>query len=304
MNKSSRVFVTGGGGFVAPHIIASLPSDWDVCVHMRKPNQTIAERDGLRIVYGNLKDAILNASVLSGVDIVIHLAGAVHGPSNEEIIDSNLVTTSDLLAAMERCQVPKLVFLSTASVWSDNSGFKLDETVGANPSTLYGHAKLGAERLINASVSRNGIESAVIFRCNTTYGPGCLQGAVFNFIQQISKSAPVTIYGDGKQLREPLYVGDLVDAVFRSFTLASGLHLFGMSGPESLTILGMAETISRVMQRDLQVEWREDHPERVRHITIDTSRCQRILGWAPSVHFEEGISKTLGLLVPTGGNVV
>lgn len=303
MTKNFRVFVTGGGGFIAPHIIASLPSNWDVCVHMRKPNKSIAERDGLRIVYGSLQEANLSENVLPGVDVVIHLAGAVHGPSNEEIIDSNLVTTSDVLAAMERCQVPKLVFLSTASVWSDNSGFKLDETVGANPSTLYGHAKLCAERLISASVSRRGIESAVIFRCNTTYGPGCLQGAVFNFIQQFLKSAPVTIYGDGKQLREPLYVGDLVDAVFRSFSLSSGLHLFGMSGPESLTILEMAETIARVMQRDVQVEWREDHPERVRHITIDTSRCQKTLGWAPSVHFEEGICKTLGVLAPTTGNV-
>lgn len=293
MDEVRKVFITGGGGFVAPHLIAALPRHWQLSVHMRKPATYTFDRE-VRLVHGAMDEADLTKEFGRGIDSVIHLAGAVQGPSNEAIIDSNVVTTRNVLAAMERCKVPSLVFMSTASVWSDNRGMRLNETIDANPSTLYGYVKLCAERLINASVCQGGIDSAVILRCNSTYGRGATQGVVHSFLQQISKSSPVVIYGDGQQLREPLYIDDLVDLIYRSLSLSGGLHLYGVSGPNALSVLKIAETIARATKNNLQIEWREDHPERVRHITIDTNKAKLQLGWSATTSFDEGICKTVG----------
>ena len=295
MKNGARVFVTGGGGFIAPHLISAMPEDWQVTLHERNPRRAdrFPQRAGFRRISGSMQEQDLLKEFERGVDVVIHLAGAVQGPSIEQIIDSNLVTTRDVLAAMEKSQVPKLVFMSTASVWSDRSGRRLDETVEPNPSTLYGYAKLAAERLINGAVTQGRIESCVVLRCNNTYGPGCVQGAVSSFIEQIRKSSLVRIFGDGKQLREPLYVTDLVDVILRSIDPSSGLHLFGISGPQALTILEMAQIVARTMGEELRVEWLEDNVDRVRHITMDTGKAKRELGWTPSVQFKEGIARTL-----------
>lgn len=296
MISKTRVLVTGGGGFIAPHLITAMPEHWDVVVHQRTQKDTLPRRPGLRAIYGDMSESTLCAELATGVEAVIHLAGVVTGRNVEEIIDSNLVTTRDVLAAMERCKVPKLVFLSTASVWSDKSGCRLDETLEPNPTTLYGNVKLCAERLINASVAEGRIGSAVILRCNNTYGPACTQGVVANFIRRVAASKPVAINGDGKQLREPLYVADLIDVILRSLELSSGAHLFAISGPAVLTIFEMAQTIAKVMRRELRIDWTEDDPERVRHLTIDTSKAYRVLGWIPSFQFDEGIERTVGPL--------
>ncbi len=295
MTAARKIFLTGGGGFIAPHLVAALPADAILVINQRAPRKVpeFESRAGVTMIYGAVGDIDFSRAEFDGIDTVMHLAGAVQGASTASIIDSNLVTTSEILRMMEERHIPHLQFMSTASVWSDTSGQKLHEELEPRPTTLYGHTKLAAELLIARAVEKGRIESAVIFRCNNTYGPGCHQGAVFSFIQQIKAEGRVRIFGDGQQIREPLYVADLVDLLIKGMSIESGVHTFGVSGPASLTVRQMAEVIAHVLGRDLAVELYPEDSDRVRHLSINIEKLRRELGWVPSVGFEEGIARTV-----------
>jgi UDP-glucose 4-epimerase len=295
VTAARKIFLTGGGGFIAPHLVAGLPAETSLVINQRTPRHfpIFDERAGVTMIYGNVEDIDFSDAAFDGIDTVMHLAGAVQGMSTASIIDSNLVTTSEILRMMETRSIPHLQFMSTASVWSDTSGQKLHEALEPRPTTLYGHTKLAAERLIERAVEQGRIASAAIFRCNNTYGPGCHQGAVFSFIQQIKAEGRVKIFGDGQQIREPLYVSDLVDLLRKGMTIETGVHTFGVSGPASLTVRQMAEVIAHALGRDLTVELHPEDSDRVRHLSIDIGKLQRELGWVPSVSFEAGIARTV-----------
>jgi nucleoside-diphosphate-sugar epimerase len=154
--------------------------------------------------------------------------------------------------------------------------------------TLYGYAKLSAERLIADSIDQDKISAATILRCNNTYGPGGVQGVVANFMARLLKGQPVQIQGDGQQLREPLYVSDLIDVIVKALAKDRGLHTFGISGPEAMTIASMAETLAKVLGTTLELDWKPENPDRARHIVVDTGKAQRELGWRPRIGFDQG----------------
>jgi len=216
------------------------------------------------------------------------LAGAVQGAGVEAVLDSNVATTKNVLDIMEKCGIPKLIFMSTAAVWSDSTGTRLSELTPANPTTLYGYAKLSAERLIADSIGQDKISAATVLRCNNTYGPGGVQGVVANFMARLIKGQPVQIQGDGQQLREPLFVTDLIDVIVKALAKDQGLHTFGISGPEAMTIASMAETIARVLDVKLEVNKKPENSERSRHIIMDTGKAQREFDWNPGIDFERG----------------
>lgn len=288
------VFITGGGGFIAPHLIRALDSSLVVTLHIRDAAKYAsaaaaeATNHNARILTGPLTEEAIADKLPDDCDTVIHLAGAVHGQSTEDILDSNIATTRNVLQIMERRKVANLVFMSTAAVWSDTSGNRLSELMATNPQTLYGYSKLSAERLIIDSVNRDKIGSANILRCNNTYGPGGFQGAVANFMRRLVDRLPVQIEGDGLQMREPLHVSDVVDAIKRSCSTSQGARVYCISGPEVVTILGMAETMAKVLDRKLEIEWKPQNADRARHIIMDTERARRELGWIPHIRFEDG----------------
>lgn len=293
------IFITGGGGFIAPHLLGGLDSSCLVTLHVRDAVKAAARfkpRPGLSIVSGPLTEREIAGKLPPGCDTVIHLAGAVQGPNTEAVLDSNVVTTRNVLDVMEKHGIPRLIFMSTAAVWSDTAGTRLSEMTVANPTTLYGYAKLAAERLIADAVAQDKIACAVVLRCNNTYGPGGVQGAVWSFLTRLRSGLPVQIQGDGQQLREPLYVTDLVDLLLKAASKERGLHSFGISGPEAMTIIAMAEALAKVLGIRLAVDWQPDNPDRARHIIIDTAKARREFGWNPRISFEQGCQLYLASL--------
>lgn len=127
VTAARKIFLTGGGGFIAPHLVAALPAETHLVINQRTPRRVpeFESRAGVTMIYGNVEDIDFSGAEFDGIDTVMHLAGAVQGMSTASIIDSNLVTTSEILRLMEDRAIPHLQFMSTASVWSDTSGHKL-----------------------------------------------------------------------------------------------------------------------------------------------------------------------------------
>jgi nucleoside-diphosphate-sugar epimerase len=89
-------------------------------------------------------------------------------------------------------------------------------------------------------------------------------------------------------MREPLHVSDVVDVIKRSCAGIQGAHAYCISGPEVVTIIGMAETMAKVLGRKLEIEWKPQNADRARHIIMDTEKARRELGWTPHIRFEDG----------------
>lgn len=290
-----NILITGGGGFVSPYLLDALDPSWTVTLHVRDPRKAAETppRSGMRVISGPLTKAALLNGVPEGCQLVIHLAGAFSGENIEAILESNLVSTENVLAFMMERRVPNLVFMSTAAVWSDSTGVRLTERTPPHPTTPYGYAKLAAECLIKDALRQGHLSSAAILRANTTYGRGSKQGVVSAFRSCALRGQPFAIDGDGQQLREPLCISDLVAAIVKTFDLGAGLHVYGISGSESLSILEIAETLAAVLGIEFKVEWKPARTEHSRHLLISTEKARRELGWNPCVRFEEGIRQLL-----------
>jgi len=285
------ILITGGGGFVSPYLLDALDPSWAVTLHVRDPRKAaeMQTRPRIRIISGPLTNATLLNEVPEGCRLVIHLAGAFRGENIEAILESNLVSTGNVLSFMKERRVPHLVFMSTAAVWSDSTGARLTERIPSHPTTPYGYAKLAAECLIRDAIRQGNLASAAILRANTTYGRGSGQGVVSAFRSCAMRGQPFAIDGDGQQLREPLCISDLVDAIVRTIDLGTGLHVYGISGPETLSILQIAKMMAIVLGIEFRVDWKPARTEHSRHLLVGTEKARKELGWVPRVRFEEGI---------------
>jgi UDP-glucose 4-epimerase len=293
--STKKILITGGGGFVAPYLLSCLEPSWDAILHVR--NMAAARlpvlRPGWKVFSGPLTLANLLENVSADCRLVVHLAGAINGPSVNSILESNIGSTCNVLGFMRERQVPHLVFMSTAAVWDDSNGVSLDEHSDPRPTTPYGFAKLSAECLIRDAVAHGEIASAAILRGNNTYGRGSIQGVIAAFRTCLLQGRPLQIDGDGQQLREPLHITDLVDILLRSFELGPGVHLYGVSGPQPLTILEMARTMAELHGHDLEIEWQPRREDRSHHLLISTEKARRELDWIPKMLFADGIRSLL-----------
>lgn len=292
---SSPVFITGGGGFFAPHLIRALGGGADVLVHLRRESARapVDLPGGCIVLREDLADPALADRLPTGVDTVFHLAGAVTAASALDLVNANVVTTANVIELMARRGIPRLVFLSTAAVWSGTTGSRIDENVAPAPNTPYGFAKLAAEALVADAVARGRIASATILRCNNTYGPDSRQGVVASFWQHLRAGQSVLIDGDGMQLREPLYVSDLVDLLLRARARLGGLQVYGISGPQALTVGEIARTVAEVTGRELKINWGAERSDRSRHLLISTHKAEASLGWRPTTLLADGLRAML-----------
>lgn len=229
---------------------------------------------------------------LPRVDAVVHLAGATGG-SLQECIDGNIITTLDILRAMERASIPNIIFLSGAAVYG-NITLPANETVPPRPETPYGMTKYTAECIIEHSVEQNRIEGAVIFRCNNIYGSGSDHGMVSSFLAQAKTSSTIRVDGDGSQVREPVYVDDVITAIHAAIkTPQRGYRVYNISGNEAVTLRELVETyISKAIGKKMHLEL-SGKPAGLPHtLHLDITKASRELLWTPKTQLQEGLAKT------------
>lgn len=292
----SAVLITGGSGFVAGHLVSALLGKAEVFIHTRQESKILTGNVfcGATILRGLFDAKNIAHQIGANVGTVFHLAGAVSVKDAFDLFNANIVTTANVIDLMVRSSIPHLVFLSTAAVWSGSSNEVFDETVVAKPNTPYGFAKLASEALIVDAIAQGKIRSATILRCNNTYGPGSKQGVIANFYENLKSGRPVVMDGDGQQLREPLFVKDLIDLLLCvNSRRIDGVHVYGVSGPQAFSIYELAEKTAKMLGRELQVQFRPERSDRSRHLLISTRKAVLELGWHPSTLIDDGLRQIM-----------
>lgn len=278
-----KILITGASGFIGTHLVKKLK---DNSYQLHCLNREKYPFDKI----------IKLKSVLRNKDYVIHLAGKMKG-DNLEVILANLHSTLGLLEAISTLKSkPVFVFMSSFSVYGVGNKI-LSETSPLFPRNMYGLSKLWSEQII-AHFAKSHKICCVILRPSSVYGPNVpafAQSVIGTFIYQSKNSQKITIAGSGKQSRDFVYVGDLVEAIVKvvQHRWKKGcVETFNICSGEKISINKLVNILGIELRQDLQCVYDLTYKERGVWIG-NNSKAKKILGWQPKIMFKEGIKLTI-----------
>jgi UDP-glucose 4-epimerase len=221
--STSRSLVVGGAGFIGSHMVDKLVLRGPVTIY---DNLSVGRREFIAghltsgratLVEGDVLDLERLTSVMNGHALVVHLAAnpeARWGLERTRLdLEQGTIATYNVLEAMRRARVPRLVFSSSGTVYGDSTAVCAEGDLGRLPISLYGASKLAGEALIGAFVECFDLH-AWIFRFGNVVGPRGTHGAALDFLKKL-KANPneLEVLGDGRQAKPYLHVDDCVDGM-------------------------------------------------------------------------------------------
>lgn len=295
-----RALVIGGNGFLGSSLVDRLGRHVDQ-VRVLDRHAPRKDFDWAEIEYliGSLDDAALLDQAMAGADIVFHLASStVPSTANADPahdVRSNLLGALDLIAAMQRGGVRRIVFFSSGgTVYGDPQRLPVDENHPLNPISSYGVVKVAIEGYLRM-YQHLGIIDPLILRPSNPYGPrqsvSGIQGAVASFLGKAHDGGTVSIWGDGSVVRDYIYIDDLVAlAIEAAFSDFNGVINAG-SG-EGCSLNELCGLIRSVTGRELPVEYLPGRAFDVKQIVLDMSAARARFHWRPRIPLADGLSRT------------
>jgi UDP-glucose 4-epimerase len=292
-----RALVLGGCGFIGSHVVDSLvQAGLKVRVFDRAPERFRPPLAGVEYIYADFQKNTSVLEALTDVDVVMHLVSAtVPGTAAldpQADVRDNLVPTISLLEAMRKSKVNKLIYLSSGgTVYGIPETVPTKETEPLRPINSYGIVKVAIENYIQLYAREHDV-SATILRPSNPYGPRQghtgLQGVVGTFLQRALSNEPIQIWGDGRVIRDFLYVEDLADLCRRCATSpASGIFNAGYG--EGLTVNEVIEQIFTATGKKLEVAYAEGRKLDVPVSVLDITAAKQAYGWVPRTDISSGI---------------
>ena len=304
----SPILVTGGAGFIGSNLVDALVAQ-GYAVRVLD-NLSTGKRENLpqdprvELIVGDVADAQVVHSALQGCRAVVHLAAiaSVQASVDDPVgtHQSNLVGTLNLCEAMREAGVRRVVFASSAAVYGNNGeGQSIDEDTPKAPMTPYAADKLASEHYLDFYRRQHGLEP-VVFRFFNIYGPrqnpsSPYSGVISIFTERAQQGLPITVFGDGEQTRDFLYVGDLVAVLLQALeqgVVEPGAVNVGLNRATSLNQLLAA--IRDVLGQLPPVSYQAARGGDIRHSRANNSRLlQRYRLPQPTTDMRTGLAQLL-----------
>jgi UDP-glucose 4-epimerase len=310
-SASVKALVTGGAGFIGSNLVDALLARGDEVTVVddlstgRRENLDGALAAGARLVEADIRDrgAVEAAAVEQGPDVVFHLAAqidvrkSIADPAFDASI--NVGGTANVLEAARAAGARRLVFASTGgAIYGEGEGQELPlaEDAPIAPEAAYGQSKFAGEGYLSLYERLYGL-STIPLRLGNVYGPRQdplgEAGVIAIFCGKLREGAQPTVFGDGRQTRDYIYVGDVVAAALAAaesetsgaINVGTGIETDVLTLVELLGKLGGAESF--------EPEFAPPRTGEVQRISIDPGRAGRELGWKPQTGLEEGLRLTL-----------
>jgi UDP-glucose 4-epimerase len=306
-----KTLVTGGAGFIGSNLVDSLVARGDEVVVVdnistgRRSNLEEALEAGAELVELDIREAEALAELFADKrpETVFHLAAQIdvrkslENPAFDAAI--NVGGTANVMEAARGAGSGRVVFVSTGgAIYGEGEGqqLPLDESTAIAPFSAYGQSKFAAEGYLALYERLYGI-SSIALRLGNVYGPRQdplgEAGVIAIFCGLLRSGGRPTVYGDGTQTRDYIYVGDVVAAALAAAgSEASGPVNIG-TGRET-NVLELARALGRLGGvENFEPQFAPPRAGEVQRITLDASRAERELGWRPLTSLEEGLATTL-----------
>jgi UDP-glucose 4-epimerase len=299
-----RVLVTGGAGFIGSHLSRRLLAEGHTVAILDNESTGRAENvpAGACYVRGDVTRR-------ADLDAVCHVAGQVSiiRSFSDPVADlrTNVEGTLNVLRLCVEHRVPRLLYASSMTVYGACTTIPTPETEPCRPDSYYGIAKYAAERYVHATAARPDLGfpfHVTSLRMYSVYGPvqaldNPYQGVLGIFLGNLLRGEPLTIYGDGEQSRDFVYIDDIVQGwVLALDQPATFGEVINLGSGRALTINQLAERALAAFGRSpsgQDIVRAPARPGEQRAVRADAGRARRLLGWAPRVDFATGLAQTV-----------
>jgi UDP-glucose 4-epimerase len=303
--------VTGGAGFIGSNLVDALMERGDTVTVIddlstgRERNLEQAKARGARLEQLDIRDADAVATAIGAAApaVIFHLAAQIDVRKSvaDPAVDAriNVEGTVNVLGAAQAHGVQRVVNTSTGgAIYGEGRQIPAPEDHPVAPEAPYGLSKFCAEQYCEIFTRLHGL-STVSLRYGNVYGPRQdplgEAGVIAIFCGAMLEGKEATIFGDGTQTRDYVYVGDVVDANLRAAeSQATGPINIGLGVEKS--VLDIAEVLGRHSDNGFRPEHAPERPGEVQRIALDPSRAKQELGWEAKVELEEGLERTLDSL--------
>lgn len=302
-----RVIVTGGAGFIGSHLVHKLLDEGHEVTVL--DNLSTGKRHNLpghprlKLVIGDVADVEAVRSTLQGQDVVFHLAAVA---SVQASIDdplrtqrTNLQGSVTLMEAAKQAGVQRFLFASSAAVYGDAENLPISESLKPKPMSPYAADKLAAEHYL-AHYHRQGWLSGTVFRFFNVFGPrqdpsSPYSGVISIFAERSGRQQGVTIYGDGRQTRDFVFVRDLVDVLYNSldWPREQELPVVNIGRGKQVSLLQLLDTIESIIGMPITRTFEADRPGDIRYSQADIEQLERRVDHFSSASLEEGLRELL-----------
>ncbi|WP_285960121.1 NAD-dependent epimerase/dehydratase family protein [Pseudomonas tohonis] len=305
----SPILVTGGAGFIGSNLVDALLARGHAVrvlddLSTGKRSNLPLENPRVEFIEGNVADAALVARAMAGCKAVAHLAAVASVPASVDdpvsTHQANFVGTLNVCEAMRQHGVKRVAFASSASVYGQNGeGQAIDENTPVAPLTPYAVDKLASEQYLDFYRRQHGLEPAV-FRFFNIFGPrqdpsSPYSGVISIFTERALAGTPITIFGDGEQTRDFVYVGDLVQVLVQALEnpgVEAGPVNVGLQRSTSLKELLAA--IGSVVGELPAISYAEARSGDIRHSLADNSRLLERFDFPEPTPLAVGLARLLG----------
>ena len=294
--------VTGGAGFIGSHVVqAALRADRRVRVlddlstgdsHRLPPD--------VELVRGDVADEAVVLQAAAGVEVVVHLAAHRAVPrSVEHPLATDRANTHGTLCVLEAARAAgarRVVLASSSSVYGSAAVLPTPETLEPRPASPYAVSKLAGEHYARVHAELFGL-STLSLRLFNVYGPGQPpEGPYAQLVPRVLDAlrrgeAPV-VFGDGRQSRDLVYVGDVARAVLAA-AASDATGVVNIGSGRATSVLDVVEAAARVAGTRAEPRFLPARPGDVAHTCADARRAAAVLGWEAGVDLHEGLRRTV-----------
>ena len=302
----ANYLVTGGAGFIGSHLVEELVRRGErvrvVDSLITGKRQNLSHVPAVDFMEGDLADPEIAQRAVKGMDYVLHQAAIPSVPrSVEDPITSNranIDASLNVLVAARDAGVKRVVYAGSSSAYGNTPTLPKVETMPTAPLSPYALQKLVAEQYCRMFTDLYALETVTI-RYFNVFGPrqdpsSPYSGVISLFISALCDGRQPTIYGDGEHTRDFTYVANVVDGVLRACTApAAKGEVINVATGVRISLNTLFNTVRQLVGTNVEPLYGEPRAGDVKDSQADISKARRVLGYEPSVTFEEGLEKTV-----------
>jgi dTDP-glucose 4,6-dehydratase len=295
-----RLLVTGGAGFIGSTFVRLYGAEHEIVVLDKLTYAGRPENlpEDVRLVQGGIEDRELVFDVVDDFDAIVNFAAESHVDRSiadqEAFARTHVIGTSVLLDAARERNVGRFLQVSTDEVYGSIASGSFTEQSPLDPSSPYSATKAAGDLLVSAHAHTYGIE-AVICRGSNNYGPRqypekLIPLTILNAVHE----DPLPVYGDGRQVRNWLYVEDFCRGIYTVLMKGRPGEAYNVGGPDECENIDVVKRIVELTERDESlIEYVKDRPGHDRRYSLSSDKLREQLGWEAKVRFEDGLERTV-----------
>lgn len=290
-----HILITGGSGFIGSNLARFLKEKGHQVTTFDLKESRVK---GILHIKGDICDKELIHGVTQGQDAIIHLAAQVSAPRSieapEETMKINVEGSRNVLDGAQKGDVKKVILASSAAVYGENPSIPTKEDEPFKPMSPYAESKIKMEELA-AEYNAKGLTTCAL-RFFNVYGPGQdpksqYAAVIPAFITRALHQEELTIYGNGEQTRDFIYIGDLCRAI--ELALKKGEGAINLATGTKRSITELAEKIILLTGTSSRIVYEDGRAGDPKESLADISKAKEELGFEPEVELEEGLKRTI-----------